>query len=80
MGIPTPIRVSFMHLSILGPTTPHTGLRWGLVGIIHNMHVNFDPRGRALDVCRRTYMALALMASKSILVAFRDRTMVLLLM
>ena len=38
-----------MHLSILGPTTPHTGHRWGLVGIIHDLHVNFDPRGGAFD-------------------------------
>ena len=38
-----------MHLSILGPTTPHTGHRWGLVGIIRDLHVNFDPRGGAFD-------------------------------
>ena len=36
-----------MHLSILGPTTPHTGHRWGLVGIIRDLHMNFDPRGGA---------------------------------
>ena len=39
-----------MHLSILGPTTPHTGHRWGLVGIIRDLHVNFDPRGGAFDL------------------------------
>ena len=38
-----------MHLSILGPTTPHMGHRWGLVGIICDLHVNFDPRGGAFD-------------------------------
>ena len=40
---------TLMHLSILGPTTPHTGCRWGLVGIIRDLHVNFDPRGGAFD-------------------------------
>ena len=39
-----------MHLSILGPTTPHTGHRWGLVGIFYDLHVNFDPRGGAFDL------------------------------
>ena len=36
-----------MHLSILGPTTPHTGHRWGSIG--GDLHVNFDPRGGAFD-------------------------------
>ena len=52
-----------MHLSILGPTTPHTGHRWGLVGIIRNLHVNFDPRGGAFDLsphnlCHEVRMAV----------------------
>ena len=41
--------LTLMHLSILGPTTPHTGHRWGLVGIIRDLHMNFDPRGGAFD-------------------------------
>ena len=50
-GCQTRIRTNYriMHLSILGPTTPHTGHRWGLVGIIRDLHVNFDPRGGAFD-------------------------------
>ena len=39
-----------MHLSILCPTTPHMGHRWGLVGINRDLHVNFDPRGGAFDL------------------------------
>ena len=44
------LQLKVMHLSILGPTTPHTGHRWGLVGIIRDLHVNFDPRGGAFDL------------------------------
>ena len=44
-----------MHLSILGPTNPHTGHRWGLVGIIRDLHVNFDPRGGAFDQAVKKY-------------------------
>ena len=43
-------RVLVMHLLILCPTTPHTGHRWGLVGINRDLHVNFDPRGGAFDL------------------------------
>ena len=49
-GDPLHSYILIMHLSILRPTTPHTGHRWGLVVINRDLHVNFDPRGGAFDL------------------------------
>ena len=53
-----------MHLSILRPTTPHKGHRWGLVGINRDWHVNFDPRGGAFDLSPHNLCHEVRMAAK----------------
>ena len=58
-----------MHLSILCPTTPHMGHRWGLVGINRDLHVNFDPRGGAFDLSPHNFVP---MAAKKVLVSWRS--------
>ena len=61
-----------MRLSILCPTTPHTGHRWGLVGINRYLHVNFDPRGGAFDLSPHNLCHELRMAAKKVLVSWRS--------